>query len=120
MAHKRVFIDAPDDLRCEATIKLRDGSEARCGRFWVSGNKDGRLLCTQHRKIASAEARKGAHGVMVGRVLDPSDSFCPKCGHKRDKSCVSSIDHGDGRQSCQKCGTEWTEAADALGVGGKS
>jgi len=48
----------------------------------------------------------------VGRVLKPADPFCPKCGHNRDKSSVSSIDHGEGRKSCQMCGAEWLEPED--------
>jgi transcription elongation factor Elf1 len=43
------------------------------------------------------------------RVLDPADPFCPKCGHNRDASSVSSIDYGDGRKSCQMCGATWRE-----------
>lgn len=42
------------------------------------------------------------------RSLSDSDAFCPSCGHNRDKSSVSSIDHG-GFKSCQKCGATWTE-----------
>jgi hypothetical protein len=48
------------------------------------------------------------------RVLDHADPFCPKCGHNRDKSSVSSIDHGDGRRSCQMCGADWLEIAAAI------
>ena len=48
-------------------------------------------------------------GVPVVRVLDRADAFCPKCGHNRDTSSVSSIDHGE-HQSCQLCGAEWREA----------
>lgn len=43
------------------------------------------------------------------RVLNASDAFCPKCGHNRDKSSVSSIDEGAGVRSCQMCGTKWRE-----------
>lgn len=43
------------------------------------------------------------------RVLFESDTFCPKCGHNRDKSSVSSIDNEDGTETCQMCGTKWLE-----------
>ena len=43
----RRFIDAPADQRCAWTVRLRDGSEAQCGR-----RKTGNNLCTQHQKIA--------------------------------------------------------------------
>lgn len=42
----RRFIDATADERCEWTIKLRDGSEAQCGRKHTDGQ-----LCTQHAKM---------------------------------------------------------------------
>ena len=42
------------------------------------------------------------------RVLAGADPFCPKCGHNRDTSSVSSIDHGT-HQACQLCGTAWRE-----------
>jgi transcription elongation factor Elf1 len=42
------------------------------------------------------------------RLLD-TDPHCPSCGHNRDKSSVSSIDHEDGTRSCQICGTRWLE-----------
>lgn len=44
------------------------------------------------------------------RILSEADAFCPSCGHNRDKSSVSSIDHGTFK-SCQKCGATWTEVA---------
>jgi hypothetical protein len=42
------------------------------------------------------------------RVLDSADPFCPKCGHNRDTSSVSTIDHGT-HKSCQFCETTWYE-----------
>lgn len=42
----RRFIDAAQHERCEATITLRDGSQAQCGRKHTDGQ-----LCTQHRKM---------------------------------------------------------------------
>lgn len=44
---KRRFIDAPAEQRCAWTVKLRDGSQAQCGRRKVVGD-----LCTQHAKMA--------------------------------------------------------------------
>lgn len=49
------------------------------------------------------------------RVLDQSDSFCPSCGHNRDKSSVSSIDNEDGTRSCQMCNARWIERTDISG-----
>ena len=42
----RRFIDAPDALRCTATITLTDKSKARCGRYAKVEE-----LCTQHAKM---------------------------------------------------------------------
>lgn len=61
------------------------------------------------RQRADAARAPGAKPPV--RVLDAADQFCPKCGHNRDTSSVSSVDLGDGRQSCQKCGAEWIEPA---------
>lgn len=44
---RRRFIDAPSEDRCAWTIKLKDGSEAQCGRRKTDGD-----LCTQHSKMA--------------------------------------------------------------------
>ena len=44
-----------------------------------------------------------------GRILFESDPFCPRCGHNRDTSSVSTIDLGAGGQLCQMCGASWTE-----------
>ena len=46
---------------------------------------------------------------MMRRLLE-SDSWCPACGHNRDKSSVSSIDNDDGTRSCQMCGIDWIES----------
>ncbi len=43
----RRFIDAPTGERCEWTIRLRDGSEAQCGRKRAFGAR----FCTQHAKM---------------------------------------------------------------------
>lgn len=43
------------------------------------------------------------------RVLFDCDEFCPGCGHNRDKSSVSTIDHEDGTKQCQMCGAWWEE-----------
>jgi len=39
----RMYLDPPAKLRCQATITLRDGSKAQCGRRRKVGG-----LCTQH------------------------------------------------------------------------
>lgn len=49
---KRVYIDPPTKTRCIATIVLRDGSTARCGRS-VS---DGQKWCWQHKPTFLREA----------------------------------------------------------------
>lgn len=49
-------------------------------------------------------------GMVSVRVLDEADPFCPKCGHNRDTSSVSTIDNEDGTRTCQMCGTDWREA----------
>ncbi len=46
---KRVFVDAPDHLRCRATVTLKDGSTAQCGRQ----SKD-KGFCHQHSTSAKA------------------------------------------------------------------
>jgi hypothetical protein len=51
--------------------------------------------------VVSAHAKCSAE-----RVLLASDSYCPRCGHNRDASCVSSIDNEDGTRSCQMCSAE--------------
>lgn len=43
------------------------------------------------------------------RVLSWDDSFCPRCGHDRDTSSVSSIDLGNDMQQCQKCYGKWKQ-----------
>ncbi len=44
------------------------------------------------------------------RVLFDSDPFCPKCGHNRDRSSISSIsDLSKGTHYCQLCQADWRE-----------
>lgn len=71
-----------------------------------------RLVQVAALALAAAESLDRSAGVPANRALDAQDRFCPKCGHNRDASCVSSIDHGDGRKSCQMCGAEWVEPVD--------
>lgn len=71
----------------------------------------------QHIHLLARLLHDSTAGVPVLRVLDAADAFCPKCGHNRDRSSVSSIDHGS-HQSCQLCGAEWREAADGVQEGG--
>ena len=51
-AMPRQFIDAPQGSRCTATVSLRDGTTAQCGRHAKVGT-----LCTQHAKMATDEMR---------------------------------------------------------------
>jgi len=44
----RRFVDAPNDDRCQADIRLRDGSGAQCGRRRQVGDTQ---YCSQHRRI---------------------------------------------------------------------
>ena len=67
-------------------------------------------LCAQAKRAIPPPDIAG----LVGRRLFESDEFCPKCGHNRDKSSVSTIANDDGTQSCQMCAATWDEAADAL------
>jgi hypothetical protein len=48
---QRRFIDAPNELRCEWNITLRDGSKAQCGRYCRLGEYH---LCAQHKKMHDA------------------------------------------------------------------
>lgn len=56
-------------------------------------------------------ARELEREAAAQRVLHESDAYCPKCGHNRDKSSVSTIDMQDGTRQCQMCGTGWREIA---------
>lgn len=46
---------------------------------------------------------------VVYRVILSDDPYCPQCGHNRDTSSVSTIDHGLGIKECQMCGARWVE-----------
>lgn len=52
---KRIFVDAPANARCQANIKLRDGSFAQCGRYKINNQ-----FCKQHTKIAERNAHQPA------------------------------------------------------------
>lgn len=47
---RRRFVDAPQDERCAATISLRDGSLAQCGRRKKVGG-----LCRQHATLVACK-----------------------------------------------------------------
>jgi hypothetical protein len=74
-------------------------------------------IAAERAELLQAAFRRGVDaargGAVLGRVLAPNDPFCPKCGHNRDTSSVSSVDLGDGWKGCQFCGTEWKELPDA-------
>jgi formate dehydrogenase maturation protein FdhE len=77
---------------------------------WIAARPDHQIFTAEHMRAYGRQCF-AAGMEATGRVLDATDPFCPKCGHNRDKSSVSSIDHGAGRRSCQMCGAEWTERA---------
>lgn len=45
----------------------------------------------------------------ICRTLLDIDPYCPKCGHNRNTSSVSTIDYGHGMKQCQMCGEMWAE-----------
>lgn len=57
---KRKFRDAPDWARCVASVTLRDGTTARCGRYrcdeWSRNPcaQSAAFMCTQHGNMALA------------------------------------------------------------------
>lgn len=71
-----------------------------CG--WTSGDDE--------RRKGAAPIAAPAQEPVARRLLE-SDSFCPSCGHNRDTSSVSSIDHKDGTHSCQACNARWRQGA---------
>lgn len=68
---KRVYVDPPDAERCTAGIRLRDGSEARCGRRI---NDYGTRRCWQHphREDVTDEILDELRRVFVdGKDIEP-------------------------------------------------
>lgn len=53
---RRVFVDAPAEIRCLASIVRRDYSQAQCGRR----RREGSDYCTQHTQIAAGESVEGS------------------------------------------------------------
>jgi len=55
------FRDAHPMFRCRATIRLKDGTLAQCGRRYSEGTRsradNGAMLCLQHFKIYLRGAR---------------------------------------------------------------
>ena len=49
---KRKFHDAPYGERCMATVTLKDGSLAQCGRYRKLG-----ILCLQHHRMGEKANR---------------------------------------------------------------
>jgi uncharacterized Fe-S cluster-containing protein len=47
----RRFKDAPSVCRCQATVHLKDGTTAQCGRYRKLG-----VHCTQHSKIVKQQS----------------------------------------------------------------
>lgn len=58
---------------------------------------------------ASWKVAAPASETNASRTLLSSDAYCPNCGHNRDESAVSTIDHGEGIHACQMCGAVWRE-----------
>jgi hypothetical protein len=51
---KRRFFDAPDEVRCQASVVMKDGTTAQCGRRECM---DGLGYCWQHqRQLTSPDA----------------------------------------------------------------
>lgn len=51
---RRPWRDAHPSIRCRATVRLRDGSTAQCGRAHdrrYSGNPHWRMFCAQHQEM---------------------------------------------------------------------
>ena len=56
MTRSHRFFDAPHPARCQAMVKLRDGTTAQCGRY----REWGRRFCWQHsRKDWTSEKKDG-------------------------------------------------------------
>ena len=54
MTRSRRFFDAPHPARCQAMVKLRDGTTAQCGRAHEWGSH----LCWQHNRKAETPERE--------------------------------------------------------------
>ena len=61
------------------------------------------------RELAAAQAAAPTSETNAQRTLRSSDAYCPNCGHNRDESAVSTVDHGEGIHACQMCGAVWRE-----------
>jgi hypothetical protein len=56
------FRDADQSRRCQATIRLSDGSLAQCGRAYdegYRGNPEWRMFCHQHQKMVFKGTYRG-------------------------------------------------------------
>jgi hypothetical protein len=83
-------------------------------KAWSGGYCYADARATVNAALKPEQPPAGAQGGQeaaseLPRRLYSSDPFCPKCGHNRDTSSVSSIDNGDGSKSCQFCGAQWEE-----------
>jgi hypothetical protein len=79
-----------------------------------------RDLDAWERENAELKAQLAARPEEQRRVLFEEDAYCPSCGHNRDKSSVSTIDHQDGTRSCQLCGTRWLEVPSPMNNDGRN
>ena len=83
-------------------------------RFYGADEFDGVLAGTRAQMIVDALNATQPAEVEAMRVLTKDDSYCPSCGHDRDSSSVSSIDHDEGIKSCQMCAVRWRELDSVL------
>ena len=83
------------------------------GSIWMLTRDKHCLFCSMRCAAKYGIEHALMHDI-VERLLSPEDSFCPSCGHNRDKSSVSTIAHDDGTKECQMCGAKWREAAAAI------
>lgn len=106
---KRVFRDAPAWARCEASIRLSDGSEAQCGRWqnddYVRNPRSRGIFCTQHGDMFFAGRLVHVdgptpHGRWIAASAQPRDvgprvtpRSCSQCGSTRPAT------------KCEDCGS---------------
>ena len=69
---KRIFIDARQGQRCEATITLADKSTAQCGRSCKAGNAH---FCFQHAPKEGLDLTKTEREILNHRLTAP-ESIC--------------------------------------------
>lgn len=88
---KRKFVDAPAHLRCKANIRLKDNSQAQCGRY---AKKDG--LCLQHAdKFPTALVGDKFPETLTLALCKCGDPVCSRYGFKEGTFPIGSgFDNG--------------------------